>query len=164
MTARVEKVELPGIGVRHDVVTAAGRRVSVVTHHSGERELAFYDRDDPDASSEWAALTDDEAQALADVLGASLMLSELAGLREQAAGLHTEQVSIRAGSPYVNRPLGDTKTRTRTGVSIVAVLREGEVTPSPGPEFVFSLGDTLVAVGTGSGIDSFARLIADGPG
>lgn len=164
MGVRVEKVELPGIGIRHDVITSGGRRISVVTHHSGERELAFYDPDDPDACSESASLTDQEAEALADVLGASLMLGELAGLREQAAGLHTEQVSVRADSPYVNRPLGDTKTRTRTGVSIVAVLREGVVTPSPGPDFVFVTGDTLVAVGTRSGLDSFARLVADGPG
>lgn len=160
---RIEKIDLPGIGVRHDVVTRDGRRVSVVTHYSGERELAFYDVDDPDSCSESVGLTDDEAQALADVLGASVMLSELAGLREQAAGLHTEQVPLRADSPYVNRPLGDTQARTRTGVSIVAVLREGEVTPSPGPEFVFSTGDTLVAVGTRSGLDSFAGLVADGP-
>ena len=32
-------------------------------------------------------LTDDEAEALADILGASLMLGQLSGLREQAAGL-----------------------------------------------------------------------------
>lgn len=160
----MEKADLPGIGVRHDVVTASGRRISVVSHRSGERELAFFDRDDPDACSDSTFLTDDEAEALADVLGASLMLGELVGLRERAAGLLTEQVAVRADSPYVNRRLGDTEARSRTGVSIVAVLREGDAIPSPGPEIVFSAGDTLVAVGTRSGMDAFIRLIAGDSG
>jgi TrkA domain protein len=37
------------------------------------------------------------------------MLSHLAGLRQQAAGLLTEQISLPAGSPFVGRKLGDTR-------------------------------------------------------
>ena len=84
----------------------------------------LYDPDDPDACTADIPLTDDEAEALADILGASLMLGQLSGLRQQAAGLLTEQIAIPAGSRYVSRPLGDTQARTRTGASIVAVLRE----------------------------------------
>jgi len=65
------------------------------------------------------------------------MLGQLAGLRRQAGGLLTEQVAISAGSPLVGRRLGDTRARTLTGASIVAVLRDREVIASPGPSFVF---------------------------
>lgn len=162
MRVRVEQVELPGIGMRHDLVTEGGRRIGVVSHRTGQRDLVVFDRADPDACTEQVVLTDDEAEALAGILGASLMLGQLAGLREQAAGLRTEQISLPADSPYVNRPLGDTRARTRTGVSIVAVLRDGGVIASPGPELVFAPGDVVVVVGTRHGLDEVSRLFADG--
>jgi TrkA domain protein len=133
----------------------------VVSHRNGRRDLVLYDVDDPDASIASIPLTDDEAEALADVLGASLMLGHLAGLRQQAAGLLTEQISIPAGSPYVGRRLGDTKARTRTSASIVAVLREREVIASPDPTFRFEAGDVVVVVGTRRGLDGVSRILAD---
>ena len=90
------------------------------------------------------------------------MLGQLSGLRDQAAGLATEQISLPADSPYVNRRLGDTRTRTRTGASIVAVLRAGKAIASPGPDLTFRVDDVLVVVGTRSGLDAVMRLLADG--
>jgi TrkA domain protein len=158
----VEQTALAGIGVRHDIVTEAGRRIGVVSHRDGRRDLIVYDRDDPDARLAAVPLTDDEAEALADLLGASLMLGQLAGLREQAAGLMTEQVPLPAGSPFVGRVLGDTKARTRTSASIVAILRGVQVIPSPGPSFRFQAGDVVVAVGTRRGLDALTRILANG--
>jgi TrkA domain protein len=157
----VEQTGLPGIGVRHDLVTEAGRRVGVVSHRNGRRDLVVFDPDDPDSCVASIPLTDDEAEALADILGASLMLGQLAGVREQAAGLLTEQVPITAGSPYAGRPLGHTRARTRSGASIVAVLRERQVIPSPGPDFGFEAGDVVVAVGTRDGLDKLTAILAN---
>jgi TrkA domain protein len=162
VSVRIEKVELPGVGTRHDVVTRTGRRIGVVSHRNGDRELALFDRDDPDASTDSIDLTDDEATALADVLGASLMLSQLAGIREQAAGLFTEQIRIPAGSPYAGGVLGDTKARTRTSSSIVAIIRGKDVIPSPAPSTPLEAGDTIIGVGTRSGLDALAALLSDG--
>jgi TrkA domain protein len=143
------------------MITESGRRVGVVSHRNGRRDLVLYSVDDPDACVASIPLTDDEAEALADFLGASLMLSQLAGLRQQAAGLYTEQVPIQPSSPYVGRKLGDTRIRTRTSASIVAVLREREVIPSPQPSFVFAAGDVVVVVGTRRGLDGVTRILAD---
>ena len=126
----------------------------------GGRELALADEDDPDRASETIALTDDEATALAEVLGGSLILTQLAGLREQAAGLSIEQIPLRADSPYVGHPLGDTKARTRTRCSIVAILRESDILPAPGPADQLLSGDTIVAVGTRDGLDHLVRIIS----
>ncbi|WP_320067258.1 cation:proton antiporter regulatory subunit [Micromonospora sp. RTGN7] len=161
MRVRVEQTALPGIGMRHDLVTESGRRLGVVSHRNGRRDLVLYDPDDPDACQSDIPLTDDEAEALADILGASLMLGQLAGLREQAAGLLTEQVVIPAGSKYVNKRLGDTKARTKTSASIVAVLRHGEVIVSPDPTFRFEAGDVVVVVGTRKGLDGVTAILAD---
>lgn len=159
---RIEKVDLPGIGVRHDLVTEGGRRVSVVSHRDGERDLGVFDRDDPDRC-QTIPLSDDEAAALADVLGASVMLSRLTSLSDDKAGLYTEQIALPTDSPYLNHTLGDTKARTRTHASIVAIMRDGVVIPSPTPTEPLRAGDVIVVVGTREGLDGVARLLANGP-
>jgi TrkA domain protein len=163
VSVRIERVDLPGIGVRSDVITEDGRRVSVVSHRSGERDIAMFDIDDPDACTGSVPLTDDEAAALAEVLGASLTLSRLSALGDPSIGLYTEEISLPAESGYIGRPMGDTKARTLTGTSIVAIVRGSTVLPSPTPDVVFETGDVLVAVGTRKGLDALAALIDRGP-
>ncbi|GAA1058547.1 hypothetical protein GCM10017608_35770 [Agromyces luteolus] len=160
---RIEKVDLPGIGFRHDLVTDSGRRISVVSHRDGERDLGVFDEDDPDECRDTIPLSDDEAAALADVLGASVMLARLTSLSDMTTGLFTEQIALPTDSPYLNHPLGDTKARTRTHSSIVAIMRDGQVIPSPIPSDVLRAGDVIVAVGTRDGLDGLARLLANGP-
>jgi TrkA domain protein len=164
VAVRVEKVDLPGIGFRHDVVTSNGRRISIVTHRDGARELALFDEIDPDASTDSIPLSDQEAAALADLLGNSVMLSQVTGLSEETVGLFTEHLLLSADSKYAGRPLGDTKARTRTSVSIVAIVRDSDVVPSPRPDFVLEAGDSIVAVGTREGLDKLGNIIADSSG
>ncbi|CAN5496628.1 cation:proton antiporter regulatory subunit [soil metagenome] len=156
-------MDLPGIGVRNDVITAGGRRVSVVSHRTGERDLALFDADDPDASTDSIPLSDDEAAALAELLGASISLSRLSGLGEKAIGLYTEEISVPIDSKFVGRPMGDTQARTLTSSSIVAIARGTEVIPSPTPDVIFERGDVIVAVGTRKGLDKLSKLIDRGP-
>ncbi len=158
----MERVDLPGIGVRNDVITQSGRRIAVVSHRDGERELALFDVDDPDASTDTIPLTDDEAAALAEVLGASLSLSRLSGLSGRTMGLFTEEISL-PDSGFVGRPMGDTKARTLTSSSIVAIVRGEDVIASPTPDVLFERGDVIVAVGTRKGLDALATLINRGP-
>lgn len=160
MGVRIDQIALPGIGIRYDVVTVAGRRVGVVTRRGDGRELVVASREDPDACEASVPLSDEEADALAEILGASMVASQLSQLAEGIAGLFTERIAIGAGSPYVGRKLGDTRARTRTRASIVAVLRDHEVIPSPGPEFVFEANDVAVAVGTRDGVDGVAAILA----
>lgn len=156
-------MDLPGIGVRNDILTAGGRRISVITYRSGERDIALFDSDDPDACIESIALTDDEATTIGEILGASVTLSKITGLGDSSLGLYTEEISLPVGSGFVGRPMGDTRARTVTGSSIVAIARGGEVIPSPGPETVFEAGDVVVAVGTRKGLDALVGIIDRGP-
>jgi TrkA domain protein len=163
VTIRIEKVDLPGIGVRHDLVTEGGRRLGVVAYRDGDRELAIYDRDDPDACRFSLPISDDEAEALSDLFGASVAISRLTKLTDETDGLYTEKIELPSGSPFVDKTLGDTKTRTRTHVSVVAIIRDRKVIPSPTPSETLREGDVIVTVGTREGLDAAARLIADGP-
>jgi TrkA domain protein len=156
----VEETKLPGIGLRHDLVTAAGRRIAVISQRTGARNVVLYDRDDPDATAATIELTGEESEVLAELLGAPRVIERLSRLREQVAGLATEGVPIQPGSAFVGATLGDTAIRTRTGASVVAVLRGDEVVASPTPDFRFQAGDRLIVVGTETGVTAVGRLLS----
>lgn len=155
----LRETALPGIGVRHEFTTEQGRRVGLVSHRTGRREVLFYDERDPDAVSHSVALTADESEAVATLLGAARITRELVDLPQQVEGLVVEWLPVPAGSPYDGRRLGDTQARTRTGASVVARVRQGAVHPSPGPESDLRAGDTLVVVGTPQGVEAVTRLL-----
>ena len=154
----IQETNLPGVGLRHDFTTKAGRQLGVVTHRTGRRDLLVYDRQDPDACQEVIQLTDDEADALADLLGAARLVEHLAGL-QRIEGLAIDWLPIRAGSPYAGRTIADTQARSRTGVSIVAILRNDGAIPAPAPDAGLEPGDTLVVVGTARGVKELSKLL-----
>lgn len=158
----LERTTLAGIGLLRTFATSRGRRVGVIALHTGERSLVLYDEDDPDTVADRVQLTMSESDTLADLLSASQIVERLADLEQQVQGLVTRQICIEPGSVYDRHTLGDTQARTRTGASIVAVVRDGNVIASPRPDFVFQANDTVVAVGTAEGTDAVAALLTDG--
>jgi TrkA domain protein len=145
----IQETALPGVGLRHDFTTRAGRQLGVVTHRTGRRDLLVY---------EVIQLTDDEADALAELLGAARLVEHLARL-QQVEGLAIDWLEIRAGSPYDGGTIGDTQARSRTGVSIVAILRGDRAIPAPSPQERLAAGDTLVVVGTAQGVKALSDLL-----
>jgi TrkA domain protein len=155
----IHETRLPGVGLRHDLSTRSGRQLGVVTHQTGKRDLIVYDRDDPDASQEVIHLTDEESDALANLLGADRLIGPLGKLQQQIEGLAIDWLEIRPGSTWAGRTIADTQARTRTGVSIVAALHEGSATPAPGPDYRFKPDDTIVVVGTPKGVKALAGIL-----
>ncbi|CAL9311621.1 TrkA C-terminal domain-containing protein [Streptomyces sp. NPDC095602] len=150
------RTPLPGVGTQYDFTTEDGRHLSVVVHHDGRRFLGFYRPDDPDACEATVPLTPEDAAALAQLIDPV----PVDGIRTDGLDLVTEHIPVTSRSPYGGRLLGDTKARSRTGASIVAVLRRTSAHPSPGPDFRLAIGDTLVVVGTREGVDALATLIS----
>ncbi|MEW2493670.1 cation:proton antiporter regulatory subunit [Streptomyces nodosus] len=148
---------LPGIGVRYDLTTREQRRLSVVAHRDGSRTLSAYRKDDPDACALSVRLTSGEADTLIDALMPSHRSPNLLSTTE--LGLVAERIELSATSHWNGRLLGDTRMRTETGVSIVAVLRLAEATPSPGPDFRLAGGDILIVIGTREGVEAAAVIL-----
>ncbi|MEV6522234.1 cation:proton antiporter regulatory subunit [Longispora sp. NPDC051575] len=157
-----ERTALPGIGFRHEFTTTRHRRIGVISHRSGRRDLIVYDKEDPDSALVSVELTTDEANGLAELLGTTRVTERLAELRRQVDGLVTAQLAITPGSPYEGRTLGDTRARSRTGASVVAVVRGHQVIASPTPDFVFADDDIVVVVGTEEGTTSVAEILTSG--
>jgi TrkA domain protein len=134
----------------------------VVHHRTGRRELFVCEPDDTDAAVVNMSLSDEESHALSEALGGSTVVANLAHLQQQVEGLAIDWLSIAPGSPYAGKTIADARIRTRSGVSVVAVLRSAETFPSPDPSFAIEAGDTLVVVGTPDGIKQTQEILRTG--
>ena len=159
----VRETKLPGVGLRYEFDNSEGKRIAVIASRGGEFEVFVCAvPQDPDSAQRVFRLTDDEADALAQILGAPRMVESYADLTKEIPGLHSGQVPVSSESPYAGRPLGETRARTRTGASIVAVVRGDQVLASPGPDEVLHPHDVLVVIGTEDGIAAVRHLVDQG--
>ncbi|MFD0774978.1 cation:proton antiporter regulatory subunit [Streptomonospora algeriensis] len=155
----VTEILLPGVGIRYEFTTSGGARVGVVTRRSGDTELLVYGSGDPDTPRHLLHLSRDESEAVAEMLGAPRVAERFADLTREVPGLVSGQIEVAEDSPYRDRTLSDTRARTRTGASIVAIVRGDAVIASPTPAQQLHAGDVLVVVGTDEGIAGVERIV-----
>jgi TrkA domain protein len=158
----VKEVLLPGVGLRYEFTSHKGDRIGIIARRGGDFDLVLYGPEDPDEARPVLHLTDDEAEAVAQILGAPRIAERFTELSRRVPGLETGQVHIVPGSPFVDHPLGDTRARTRTGASIVAIVRNEQVLASPGPDELLKARDVLIVIGTEEGIAGVEQIIEKG--
>lgn len=155
----IERTTLPGIGTCHAATTAHRQRIGVISHHSGRRDLIFYDPDDQQRAANAVVLDPAEAQYLADLLARTTTIEHVRGRDHPAAPVALDRIRIPAHSPHHGRPLRDLHD---PGV-VVAVIRDQQVLAAPGPEFVLLHGDTLVTAGEPARTEALAEQIGHDP-
>lgn len=160
--ADLKETQLPGVGQRVEFISDEGRRVGVVHHRTGKRELFVCSPTDPDAVTVSLRLSDDESHALADALGGSSIVESLDHMAQQVEGLAIDWLTVAGDSPSAGKSIAEGRIRTRTGVSVVAVIRGGSAHPAPSPDFNFEANDVLVVVGTPDGIDLVKQILTSG--
>lgn len=156
----VKEVRLPGIGLRYEFTSHEGDHIGIIARRGGDFEICLYDRDDPDQAQPVFRLTDEEADAVAQMLGAPRIAERFTELTKQVAGVDVGEAQVGPGSPFVGRSLGEILGRTSTGASIVAIVRGNELIASPGPAEMLRARDVLVVIGTEAGIGDVEQLAA----
>jgi TrkA domain protein len=159
---KLERSVLLAVGTSYAFTTATGQRAAVIIHGSGRRDLVIYDRQDPDEVQHTLVLDSGESRTVAELLGLPLVMDRMTDLPAALDGVEAVRMPVPVGSPYAGRPLGDTRARSRTGASIVAILRDGRVITTLTPDFLLQRGDLVVAVGDRPGIDGLRELLATG--
>ncbi len=154
---RMRTTPLPGIGVQYDLHTREHRHMSVIAHRDGTRTVNIYRGDDPDDCAQSLHLSTAETASLIDALMPAHHSPNV--LHTTDLGLVAERIELSAQSHWNGRVLGETRIRTDTGASIVAVLRRAHAIPSPAPDFRLAGGDTLIVIGTREGIETAATIL-----
>jgi voltage-gated potassium channel len=83
-------------------------------------------------------------------------------LKRDRQSLAIEDVALPPTSPVVGRTLEVLALRQATGVSVLAVLRDGSPFANPSPDLTLEAGDRLLALGTREQLARLEKLIATG--
>ncbi len=164
MPTELRETRLPGVGVKYTCQTAHGGRLTVILHNEGLREIYWFRHADDDEPQAVIQLEDDEARQLGAVIGGAYERPKIVEELEMAFGdLSIEWVPVPETSPAIGKTLAECAFRARTGITIIAILREPEVVAGAQPTDVVERGDTLVTVGKLGQYPPFRRLLAEGP-
>jgi K+:H+ antiporter subunit KhtT len=165
MAQELRETRLPGIGTKFTFTTDHGSRITVIQHLDGARELYVFQGSGDDEPAAVLHLDDDESRQLGAILGGAYERPKVVEELEMALGeLMIEWVQVPAGSPVVGKTLAECAFRARTGITIIAILREPEPVSGAQPDDVIEEGDTLVTVGKLGQYPEFRRLLAAGAG
>jgi CPA2 family monovalent cation:H+ antiporter-2 len=72
----------------------------------------------------------------------------LAQLGRVSREIETEWVRLPEVTPMHGRTIGELEIRTKTGASIVAIVRDEQMIANPGPDERFKAGDLVGVMGT----------------
>ncbi len=85
-------------------------------------------------------------------------LAMMSQLNEVARHLDVTWVSVPAGSPLDGKTLAELRLRSTTGVSVVAIVRDGTLHSNPDGHAVLERGDLLAVLGTRDQADVLEQL------
>lgn len=154
MTSIVERVELPGVGVRTVFSTNSGIDVGVLDHNSGIREVLVYSQIDPDQCASVVKLDPGEAQAMADLLG---VIPTPPDNTLHIGSLVVKSAVVGAKSPMHGRSL----SRTETGVTVMGVVRNDQLLPTP--DALLEPADVVLVAGSADAVATAVELLESGP-
>jgi TrkA domain protein len=163
MPVDLRETRLPGIGVKYGFRLASGGRLAIILHNDGLRELYWFRHDDDEEPRAVIRLDDDEARQLGAIVGGAYERPKIVEDLEMALGeLLIEWVPVPDDSPAIGRTLAECGFRAKTGITVIAILREPEPVTGAQPDDTIQRGDTLVTVGKAGQYAAFRRLLASG--
>jgi TrkA domain protein len=165
MPVDLRETRLPGVGTKFTIRLDGGGRLAVILHNDGPRELYFFRHSDDDEPKAVIRLDDDEARQLGAVIGGAYERPKIVEDLEMALGeLLIEWEAVPDTSPWIGKTLAESGFRAKTGVTIIAILREPEPVTGAQPDDVIQQGDTLVTVGKAGQYGKFRKLLAGSDG
>jgi TrkA domain protein len=163
MPVNVEETRLPGIGSKFTLRLDSGGRLTVILHNDGKRELYYFRHAADEEPRAVITLDDDEARQLGAVVGGAYERPKIVEDLEMALGeLHIEWTPVPDDSPWIGRTLAESGFRAKTGITVIAILREPEPVTGARPTDTVERGDTLVTVGKAGQYGEFRRLLTRG--
>lgn len=156
---QVKMADLPGIGKKISFITAEESMMCLIVHHTGKRELYFFQDPEEDEADFSMTLNADETRELgAQLLGAVFQPIDNDKMKLFKSQIVTEWIELKKESMLTGKTIGQSEIRKKTGVSIVGIFRKDQVVASPDVTEVLHAGDTLMAIGKSEQISDFELL------
>lgn len=149
---------LPGIGTKYELETDSGDIISVIFMANGRVQLYTQPARCPDCYA--ADLNPMETRRLGNVLTGAIMEAEEEGVEIAFSALADLRIVVHTyiiSAKLAGKAICDLDIRSRTGVTVLAVSREGKNTVNPRPDFRFVTGDAVVVIGESDQIRAFEK-------
>src|SRR5919197_4049978 len=160
MPVDLTETRLPGIGTKFTLRLDDGGRLAIILHNDGKRELYYFRHADDEEPRSVITLDDDEARQLGAVIGGAYERPKIVEDLEMALGeLQIEWIAVPDDSPWIGSTLAECGFRAKTGITVIAILREPEPITGAQPGDRIERGDTLVTVGKAGQYPEFRRLL-----
>ncbi len=155
----VKETTLPGVGKKYVMALRQGGNLALIVKPDGDRQM-YHFREDDDRPCDVVKTDEEESQQLANLLGQPMLGAPDLDKLELALGdIEIEWVTLPETSPMVGKTLGDVPLRSKTGASIIAIMRGEEAMPNPDINTVFEAGDTVLVIGTSEQCDATRKLL-----
>ncbi|HET7323104.1 MAG TPA: TrkA C-terminal domain-containing protein, partial [Halococcus sp.] len=128
----VYETDLPGVGKKFEVELDGERRLVIVTHNTGRREVFIRESPDEDAT-ELFELSDRLARQVGTILEGAYFQPIRTDTIDTVLSEDTliEWAKITDESPLAGETLAETQLRQRLGVSVIAIQRDEETLTNP---------------------------------
>ncbi|HET7518686.1 MAG TPA: TrkA C-terminal domain-containing protein [Actinomycetes bacterium] len=152
--------DLPGIGRRYEMTGTNGGHIIVIITHSGHRIVHGRNPGVDQASA--VELTDQQARKLGAILGGAFFKPAVVEELEAVFGkLLIDWVTLGPASPGAGKTIGELQIRRRTGVTIVAIVRDNQAITVPEPSETLHAGDRLIIIARHQDSGPFHKLVVD---
>lgn len=91
--------------------------------------------------------------------GISLDHENLGRIASLFVGATVDNIQLQPGSPANGKTLKELDIRRATGATVIAVVRNGEATTNPGPDYLLQPDDILVLLGAHRDLDAATGLL-----
>src|SRR5215210_2802709 len=127
MPLDLQETRMPGVGVKYTLRLHDGGRVAVILHNDGTREIYWFRHAQDDEPRAVMTFDDDEARQLGAVIGGAYERPKIVEDLEMALGeLTIEWVPVPDDSPLIGKTLAECGFRAKTGITVIAMLRDPE--------------------------------------
>ena len=155
----VKMADLPGVGKKISFETAENQKIVIVIHHSGKRDLYFFQDSDEDEANYFLSLTPEETREMgAQLLGVAYHPVDDDEMKILQNQLVMEWIKLTPESPFVDKQIAESRIRTHTGASVIAVMHGNDITVSPDIDTILKAGDTVMAAGKRDQIRRFDAM------
>ncbi len=156
---RIKEADLPGIGRKYTLQTAAGNLVVIIIHYSGKREIYLMEDADADEPIYTVDLSDEESRRVGSILmGADFQPVSDKQVNFISKGFFMEWITVSPQSPLAHKSLKEGKVKNVTGATVIAIKRKDLVIPSPDADELLLPDDQIMVLGKREQIRSLEPL------
>lgn len=152
----IKVADLPGIGKKVSFITAEDQKIVLIIHHTGKRELYFFndmDEEDPEFTMDLTA--EETRQFGAQLLGAAYQTVDMEQLKLFRKKMVLEWVTLREASVFNGKTIAEGRVRERTGVTVLGIIRGDDTIVNPKANMKLYAGDVLMVAGASDQFSTF---------